>query len=275
MTASHSMLPSWYRASTLRASLTSWHHRQTAQVGGDLNVGDGLGRANRRLNKALIARLHVEDGGGVGLDGAADGLAGEDREGLLDVDSHILDAEEEESGEDLNRHRLPAALLIERDREHGEAKDEEAGGEPRVGLGDGRFEDALALAQHVVEERNVLVHGSGAHLGDLRAADDLRNDMQNVARHMHLLQGHLQLIRSEDVLELGAHVLVRAEVHLEGEGEGGGVAHELLLELLVLRRKPRQPLPHKVARPVQQAPPDLASLPPATVRAVCSEHQEK
>eukprot|EP00240_Pyramimonas_obovata_P007628 CAMPEP_0118920648 /NCGR_PEP_ID=MMETSP1169-20130426/76_1 /TAXON_ID=36882 /ORGANISM="Pyramimonas obovata, Strain CCMP722" /LENGTH=151 /DNA_ID=CAMNT_0006861209 /DNA_START=126 /DNA_END=578 /DNA_ORIENTATION=- len=151
MTASHSMLPSWYRASTLRASLTSWHHRQTAQVGGDLNVGDGLGRANRRLNKALIARLHVEDGGGVGLDGAADGLAGEHGEGLLDLHADVLDAQQEEGNERLRGDGQPMGGVPDAQGEEQQPGDQEAGGVAGVGEGNGRLEDALALAQHVVE----------------------------------------------------------------------------------------------------------------------------
>mmetsp|Transcript_34869 Transcript_34869/g.76199 ORF Transcript_34869/g.76199 Transcript_34869/m.76199 type:complete len:452 (-) Transcript_34869:108-1463(-) len=276
MTASHSMLPSWYRASTLRASLTSWHHRQTAQVGGDLNVGDGLGRANRRLNKALIARLHVEDGGGVGLDGAADGLAGEHGEGLLDLHADVLDAHQRQAHEHLRRDGQQPALVVQRDGQQQQPREQEAGGVAGVGEGDGRLEDALALAQHVVEEGDVLVHLRRLDGVEVRLAHDAGDDAQNVVGDVHVGQRRLQLLRLEDGGEGLLHVLrVGAEVHLQRVRERHRVAHQLRLQAVVLLVEPREALAHEVARPVEQASPNLASLPPAVVGRVGTEHKQQ
>ena len=58
-----------------------------------------------------------------GLDGAvAEGLEGQDGEGLLDLDAHLLDAEEEEGDDDLGRDDGPvvprlAERLPKRERE--------------------------------------------------------------------------------------------------------------------------------------------------------------
>jgi hypothetical protein len=177
-------------------------------------VGGGAQPQRTRHHLFLRRREAVE-----GRDDAvADGIQGEHPERLLDEHADFLDVEERGGGGERDGDGEPVAVLPQREGQREVPQHEEAGGDACVGDGDGRFEEALAGADVVVELGDVVVHVDLVPPADMAVRHELRHDLHHVVGFVRRCHHRLQLPRLEYAGELlpQCHILIRALPGLAG-----------------------------------------------------------
>mmetsp|Transcript_20585 Transcript_20585/g.45052 ORF Transcript_20585/g.45052 Transcript_20585/m.45052 type:complete len:260 (+) Transcript_20585:103-882(+) len=199
----------------------------------------------------------------------ADGLERQHREGLLNLHAEVLHSEQRRGHERCDWNREPSAVSHYRERDGHQPQEEEPGGVPGVWQRDGTANDAFACPEDVAEGGEVLVNSCPLDRSEVRALHNLGHHEQDVKRRVGVAQSGLQLVRFQDGREVFSIVFVEihvgAQVDLEGVVEGGHVSYKLILQPCLLGREVCQTLTHYVSGPVEQKPPELASLPPSVV----------
>mmetsp|Transcript_15145 Transcript_15145/g.60827 ORF Transcript_15145/g.60827 Transcript_15145/m.60827 type:complete len:307 (-) Transcript_15145:498-1418(-) len=252
------------------------------RVHGALLFNDGRAlRDGRRIEFGVLVER---------LEAAVVGVHREHREGLLDLDAELVDAEHERrDGKRAEDDAARGDPRAEEDRGHeGEPAAEEARRVARVHEGHGRLLEAVAHAAEIGEGGDVLVDArlhlrrqpfageldgeQPAHLdGPVRRGEHGRRVLganQRLELGFELLVDRLERL---DVL-LGVHRRAAETVRVQSEAKGDGEGREAPRALGVA--EPVR-LPREVARLVDDGPPDLARLPPAAVRRVGAERDEQ
>mmetsp|Transcript_34002 Transcript_34002/g.85216 ORF Transcript_34002/g.85216 Transcript_34002/m.85216 type:complete len:447 (+) Transcript_34002:133-1473(+) len=224
-------------------------------------------------------------------DGAiAERLEREDREGLLDVDAHLLDAEEEEGDHDLCGDRRPvvprlAELAPQGEGQHEEEDGEEARREARVDQRDGRLEDALVRAGQVDKHGDGRVDARGMLHVDVRLAQRRRHGAQAEHRPVARLHRVISLRPRDEAL---VHKLV--ELHAQRRivrwptkevaqraDERTDLGRQAAPEHVVFLIPGEEGvgLAHNVAACVDEPAPQRARLVPARIASVRAEDEQQ
>mmetsp|Transcript_35591 Transcript_35591/g.84003 ORF Transcript_35591/g.84003 Transcript_35591/m.84003 type:complete len:259 (+) Transcript_35591:275-1051(+) len=238
------------------------------------------------------ARVHgAEHLLGGGRDGAvAEGLERQDGEGLLDLDADLLDAEEEESDDELGRDGRPVVPRLaesspQREGQQDEEDGEEARSEPRVHKGDRRLEDALVGAGQVDEHRDRGVEARGQLRFEVRLAQRGRHGAKAEHRSVARRHGRFDLLLGDDarfgeLVQLGAQltvVLRSSQEVAQRHGKGLGLGCHPPFEPVVLGVVGEESiaLAHNVAAVVDEAAPKRARLVPPSVAGVSAEDKQQ